>query len=218
MDWPRCCICHRELSRTEQARQACRMCERSIGEHLAALPGLYDDLDDHLAPAPGPREYTSGGPIEAPLPVNAAALSLQAAGGIATVLATWAADWHHVLGWDAPQLPAQPRAQLRAAVDILLRNLAWAVDQHPALAEFADEVRQLHAAAQRIVAPAELPHVVGRHPAEDGQAEPCGGRLEMRPGGTTVRCARCNAAWGPLQWLTLRRHLEAPATAHHHAA
>lgn len=203
MDWPRCCICHRELRADEQARQACRRCEAGIGRQLAALPSLHTDLGDHLTPAPGPREYTTGGSVEAPAPVRLEALSLQAAGGIATVLATWVADWCDHLGWTVPDLPTRPEPLLAAAIGFLRRNLPWAADQHPAIAEFAAEVHQLHGAAAAIAAPVELPHVVGRHPAADGQAEACGGRLEMRPGGITVRCARCDSSWGPLQWLAL---------------
>ncbi|MFD7410639.1 hypothetical protein [Kitasatospora purpeofusca] len=210
-DWPRCCICHRELRTDELARQACRLCEVTIGQHLADLPGLYRALDDHLAPAPGPRQYTTGGPVEAPLPIHLEALNLQAAGGIATVLVTWVGDWCDHLGWAAPAMPARPRAQLAEAaeaVGFLRRNLLWACSEHPAVDDFATEIRQLHGAAQRITAPVEPPHVLGRHPADPGAAEACGGRLEMRPGGTTVRCTRCSTAWGPLEWLGLRRAIQ----------
>ncbi|MFJ4799184.1 hypothetical protein [Kitasatospora purpeofusca] len=217
-DWPRCCICHRELRTDEQDRQACRLCEATIGQHLADLPGLYRELDDHLAPAAGPRQYTTGGPVEAPLPLHLEALSLQAAGGIATVLVTWVADWCDHLGWTMPAMPARSRAQLAEAAAFLRRNLPWAAEQHPAVDDFAAEVRQLHDAVQRITAPVEPPHIVGRHPADPGAVEACGGLLEMRPGGTTVRCTRCTAAWGPLEWLALRRAIEAPANLTGHPA
>ncbi len=218
-DWPRCVICYRELTQAERARYACRMCERGIGAELTALPGLYEQLGEHLAPSgPAVGEYVRGGSVEAPLPVSEDVLSLTSAGGIVTILASWEADWRETLGWD-PSPAARLSHALPGIVNFLHTNLLWACGEHSAIDEFAAEVHQLHRAAARIVDPVEAPTVVGRCPrADDDLGRPCGGRLELPPGGQTVRCSHCNTGWGQLQWLDLLRRLEAPESAEQTAA
>ncbi|OKI22225.1 hypothetical protein [Streptomyces sp. CB03911] len=209
-EWPSCCICHRELSEAEQARYVCRICQDVIGRQLAELPNLYAELGEHLEPASqAPAGYVTGGPVEAPLPLSESALSLTAAGGILTVLATWERDWREELGWDTVARPAT----LATVVTFLRANLLWAVHAHYAIDEFAGDVRRLHRAATRATSgPVEPPADVGRCPRTDPDRDrPCGGRLELPPGGTTVRCSRCHTGWGELQWLSLRRAIEPPA-------
>lgn len=212
-EWPSCLICHRELRQDEQDRHVCRPCQDVISGWLADLPGLYRDLDRDLTPCRlAPAGYVTGGPVEAPLPLSADALSLTAAGGIPSVLHTWERDWREELGWRPAARP--PAADMAAASATFLRaNLAWACGNHYAIDEFAEDIGRLHRAATRAVSgPVERPAVVGRCPRTDPDRDrPCSGRLELPPGGNTVRCSRCHTGWGELQWLTLRRAIEPPA-------
>lgn len=207
-DWPRCLICHRELRQDETARYACRRCELTIGGHLAELPGLHADLGQHLVPTGSAAgQWVTGGSVEPPLPVSEDVLSLLSHGGILTVLQTWEDDWRAELTWDPAQPVASVAGALAATAGFLRDNLLWACSSHPAVDEFAGDIRRLHATATRITRPVEKPTIVGHCPRED-DGEPCGGRLELPPGGQTIRCHRCDTPWSQLQWLALRYRLE----------
>ncbi|WP_033818896.1 hypothetical protein [Kitasatospora sp. MBT63] len=208
-DSPSCCLCSRELLPAEAESTACRRCQDVIDGHLAELPDLHAQLGQHLELTHTAGPYVTGGGVEPPAPLNVAALSLVSTGGIATVLAAWEDSWRAAMGADPADHSgaATSAAWLRGA-------LRWA--SSPAyrpehLAEFAGEIRQLHRDADRIVHPAEPPTTIGRCPRtrDNTSNRPCGGRLQIPAGGTTLRCTRCNTPWDKKQWATLRRTIEA---------
>ncbi|MFD9064204.1 hypothetical protein ACFVZ3_22075 [Kitasatospora purpeofusca] len=209
-----CLTCHQATT-----GRLCPPCADRLGQRLADLPHMVTALGAYLRPSSQvpDRLGTHSASPDAPLPVVEAVLDLVGPGGIVTVLETWRQALAEDMGerWPAPWGDLDGRARRAAAA--LHTRLGYIRLDWPAAGDLAREVEQLHGAASRHLAPTERPTVVGHHPAEPG-GEPCGGRLELPYGGGDVRCARCRATWGPLQWLTLRRAIEAARTAADQAA
>ncbi|MFD4658011.1 hypothetical protein ACFWP2_20575 [Kitasatospora sp. NPDC058444] len=195
----------------------CTPCAQRLGRHLVDLPHLYTALGAYLRPSSQTRDRlgtTPAGP-DAPLPVAEDVLDLIGPGGIVSVLETWREALHQDadIPWPAPW--GDLAGRVRRAARGLHRHLTYIRLDWSAAGDCAREIGRLHQAAARHVAPTDRPTLVGHHPADPGQgpAEACGGRLEMPHGGDTVRCTRCRAEWGPLQWLQLRRRIEHGRTA-----
>lgn len=135
-----CGKCTRELHHEEHGRIICTRCRNRTDADLAAIPGLYRQLSDNMAPRTGaseePRVSTSR--VHAPLPIKIGALSLVATGGVVTVLHTWLEDIHRLRGWTPPQ-----RRPCPDMVKALRVNLDWMAEEHPAFTEFAREIADL---------------------------------------------------------------------------
>ncbi|MFE7559650.1 hypothetical protein [Kitasatospora sp. NPDC057500] len=206
-----CQLCPRDT-----AGRLCTPCATRLGRHLADLPPLYAALAAYLRPSAQAADRLGTrptAPADAPLPVDLDVLDLIGPGGAVTVLETWRQALHEDLELHWPDPWGHPDGRLLRAARGLHQHMGYIRLDWPAAGDFAREVRQLHAAATRHVAPTDRltdrPTVVGHHPdPRPGDSAPCGGRLELPHGAAHVRCARCGAAWGPLQWLQLRRALE----------
>lgn len=196
-----CTICLRPTDEREPIRHD--RCAHRLDRSLAALPGLYALMGAVLAPgavAGGGR--VSGNTRTAPLPVRIEPLSLRASGGIVAAVATWEADWRDARGL-APARRGSSQDDLAGIVVFLRLHLPWAIEQHPAIQEFADEVSRLvHECRQ---AGGLLPSMtrVGECPALVGE-EACGAALYADPMAEAIRC-RCGARWGRGQWMLLGR-------------
>ncbi|GAA1406208.1 hypothetical protein GCM10009639_53770 [Kitasatospora putterlickiae] len=194
-----------------------------LRRQLADLPPLYAALAAYLRPSAQAADRLGTRPTaaaDAPLPVDLDVLDLIGPGGAVTVLETWRQALHEDMGLHWPDPWGHPDGRLLRAARGLHQHLTYIRLDWPAAGDCAREIHQLHAAATRHVAPADHPTVVGHHPdpARPGDSNPCGGRLELPHGAAAVRCARCRTEWGPLQWLQLRRRLQAAPTDAHRAA
>ncbi|MGY4902539.1 hypothetical protein [Streptomyces sp. 900116325] len=174
--WP-CAVCLRpSVPRVHDG------CVDRVRQNLLALPGLYRQLGDALVPG---RHGGGGrsGTRTAPLPCNLEALDLRSRGGIEGVLATWAADLCDREGWTLTQY-----GSVEAAVDgyaeLLLMNLRMLCDEHPAIKELADELRQIVGQARRIVTGEKAPRKVP-------VACPCGHILKVSLDTPGERCPSC---------------------------
>lgn len=169
-------------------------CAERVRQNLLALPGLYRQLGDALVPG---RRGGGGrsGTRTAPLPCNEDALSLRSRGGIEGVLATWAADLCDREGWTLTQY-----GSVEAAVDgyaeLLLMNLRMLCDEHPAVKELADELRQISGQAQRII-------TGERPPRKIPVACPCGQILRITLDTAGARCAGCGEQRGHSELMEL---------------
>ncbi|WP_052707460.1 hypothetical protein [Streptomyces rubellomurinus] len=204
-----CLTCTRDTT-----GRLCGTCTLRLGQHLADLPAMYTALSAYLRPSsqvPDRLGTAPAGP-DAPLPVDLDVLDLIAPGGVVTVLETWRQALHEDAGLPWPSPWGDQAGRLRRAALGLRDHLAYIQLDWLAAGDLAREVAQLHRAAARHIAPTDRPTLVGRHPANPGSTEACGGRLEMPYGGVIVRCARCGTEWGQLQWLALRRRLEQTRT------
>lgn len=196
---PECTICLRGLYEHELTAHACRPCTERIDKNLRALAGA-DGLYARLAHVLAPGSSTSGpavsGSRTAPLPVRLEPLSLAARGGVVTILQTWLCDWHEVLGYGHPRWDGGLQEQLDQVVSRLRVLLPWAAAEHPAVAEFASEVRILAAQCRSQV---------------DGERPPrrvpvtcsCGHTLKVTLDTAGIRCPACETQYGHTEALQL---------------
>ncbi|MGH4028509.1 hypothetical protein ACQB60_06185 [Actinomycetota bacterium Odt1-20B] len=167
-----------------------RGCRERINEHLTELPRLYRNLEDVLQPG---RHGGDGRTATraAPLPRNAAALDLRGSGGIEGVLASWAADLCEREDW-----PLHRYGNVQAAVDgyaeLLRLNLTVICDEHPAVREFAHELRRLVGRARWLLPDEQEPIRFAVCCSTPG----CAGVLKVTPAAAGARCNRCSTQYG----------------------
>ena len=133
------------------------------------------------------------------MPLNLEPLSLQARGGVVTILQTWQVDWHETLGWLHPRWEGGPQRQLDATVAALRINLGWAAERHPAWSEFAAEVRQLVTACRTQVTGERTERRITVVCTADG----CGGLMRVTVSTPGTRCARCGTQYDRTEALRL---------------
>ncbi|MFE2497134.1 hypothetical protein [Streptomyces scopuliridis] len=186
--WP-CAVCDKP-SKT-RVHDGCR--ER-IHDNLLALPDLYRQLATALFPG---RRGDGGrsGTRTAPLPCNEEALDLRARGGIEGVLSSWARDLCEREGWTIPQHRTVEGA-VEGCAALLGLNLPMICDEHPAVAEFADELRQITGQARRLI-------TGERPPRRIPVACPCGQVLRVTLDTAGVQCPECGEQYGHSEVLQL---------------
>lgn len=185
-------------------------CRFAVDHRLEQIPGLYAALAAVLEPGRAAGARVSGSRTP-PLPVRLEPLSLRGRGGIITILATWETDWRDRAGLAV--IPARAgREQLldsdQALADViafLRRQLGWAIAYHPAVDEFAGEVRAIVQECHRAVGALENHMRIGSCPAVDDDGRPCGRPLHADPYSDWITCDRCGATWSRDQWLMLGR-------------
>jgi hypothetical protein len=150
-----CTICRRPTDDRDPIRH--QRCADRLRTDLADIPGLYALMGAVLAPGTAGGGAHVSGTRTAPLPVRLEPLSLRARGGIITILATWEADWRETREMTAAQRGIRDR-DLGAIVLWLRAHLPWAIEHHPAIQEFADEMRDV---VRQCRAAAGLPSVPG---------------------------------------------------------
>lgn len=196
------CLCPLNPERESIRHQRCA--ER-LNALLVDIPALYVLMGDVLAPGTAGDRTRVSGTRTAPLPVRLEPLSLRARGGIVTILATWEVDWRET----RQMAPAERGASERdlAAIVLWLRaHLPWAIEQHAAIREFADEVRDVVRECR--AAAGLLPHMmrIGTCPVDcDGQA--CGEKLYADPQAEEIWCRKCRTRWPRAHWMLLGRTL-----------
>jgi hypothetical protein len=194
-----CTICQRPTDEREPVRHD--RCANRLRADLVAIPGLYALMGAVLAPGTAGGARVSG-TRTAPLPVRLEPLSLRARGGIVTVMATWEADWRETRGWE-PGHRGESERDLAAIVLWLRAHLPWAIESHPAIREFGEELRDV--LRQGRAAAGLLPTMmrIGDCPAmlSDGQA--CATGLYADAYAETIQCRRCRATWRRPQWMLL---------------
>jgi hypothetical protein len=196
---PACTVCGCGLYDTELHRQACTPCERRASENLAALAGpngLYTRLSASLT-----RGSSSGGPAvsgsrTAPAPVRLEVLNLMTERGpVISPLEAWVRDWE-AYGRAAVNESGTLHQRLDHAVQTLRFNLNWAAANHPAFADFADElyviVRRCRSATGEEKPPIKVP-VACR----------CGQILRVALDMDGIECRHCHAEYGHAEMLQL---------------
>lgn len=203
----RCLLCKRP---TEDGTQD--TCRDDLDEQLAALPGLYDRLEEVLEPGTGFGERVSGTRTP-PLPVRLAPLALRGPGGMITTLAAWENDWRIERSLTPATRPNKSSA-LRECVKFLRTHLDWAVDSYGQIREFAEAVRIITANCQAATGETSDLIYIGQCPntiADDGQT--CGHALYVdphaSPAAETIQCPACRADWPRRNWAGLGEKLDA---------
>ncbi|MEE1813514.1 hypothetical protein PUR59_00415 [Streptomyces sp. SP18ES09] len=195
-DLPTCTCCRRDLREWELGRYACTLCEDRIAAHLGAIPGLFERLDDHLA-----RGSSSGGPAvagskTAPIPCRLDVLNLRTAAGPALApLETWVRDWAEA-GYAEIGERGSSVARVTHACRTLRFNLTRAVNQHPAVEEFAGEMASIWRTLSRTVTGESAPRRIA-------VTCPCEQTLRITLDTRGETCPRCGAEYGHSEVLRL---------------
>ncbi|MEU2313117.1 hypothetical protein [Streptomyces albidoflavus] len=190
-----CVVCHSALWQDELGRMACRRCTDRISADLAALPGLYVQLGGALMPGSGAGGPAVSGSRTAPLPLRLAPLSLAARGGVVTVLQSWLVDVHELLGYPHPRWEGDLVGQCHQVVARLQLLLPWIAENHPAVDDFAHEVRRTRAECEQVITGERRGRTVA-------VACPCGATLRITLDTLGRRCT-CGEQYGREALLSL---------------
>lgn len=192
-------------------------CLDDLDTQLRSIPALYAELAVALRPGSAGGERVSGTRTP-PLPLRVEPLSLLCRGGIVSILGTWETDWRELLGLpvntaraDREQLLGSGRA-LAGIVDFLHIVLAWAVDAHPAIDEFAGEIGDIISACRMALGLRSDYEAIGRCPAPLG-GRTCGRVLLVDPNAKIIRCDRCRTEWPKARWPLLATQIAKNAAA-----
>lgn len=186
--WP-CMVCDKPSQPRVHAG-----CEDRMRANLQALPGLYRGLAVALHPGRrgGDGRTATRTP---PLPCSLDVLDLRNRGGIEGVVGGWARDLCERENWTIPEY-GSVQAVIDWGVKILLVNLPMICDEHPAVKEIADELRQVTGQAQRLIT-GEKPPI--RVPVQC----PCGTVLRVTLDTAGARCGGCETQYGHAEVLQL---------------
>jgi hypothetical protein len=208
-----CVVC---LHRPVESGSVCPPCTTTIDTTLTDIAELTAQLPAALVPGQTRAEHVSGTP-EPPLPLQLAPLDLlmpprvlrlSEAGSaarddqtgdlsVASTLDTWVRDWQSYLYRERLPRPTVPRL-----VCWLRDRLGWAVLNHPAMDDFAGEMRELRARLRTVVGQRSERCYVGLCPV-DINGSPCGATLSADPFLDIIECRRCLTRWDRQQWLWL---------------
>lgn len=188
----RCIICkHREL--TPDRPQACTWCQKLMDRQLRLVERAAP-----LLAVVASTEPTRGGQldlvaVDLTLPGNPIVIGDPGDQGghtpAATILAQWAEDWSRRPIWSA---------DAASVAGFLRRGLRWACASHPAIDEFAHELRTLYA---------DLRRALHRDLSGYRYAAPCphcGQRTLIRyPGADWIECGPCEALYDEDDYATI---------------
>jgi hypothetical protein len=190
-----CLRCRHALRDHETGRFLCNHCEDRVAVHLGAIPGLFTQLDQHLARGAGNGPAVSGSKT-APAPLRIGILDLQTERGpVLGPLETWVRDWEEA-GYAEVNEAGGAGDRVAHACRTLRFNLSRAVAQHPAVDEMSDEVASIWRTLSRI-ATGETP------PRKIAVTCPCEQTLRITIDTRGETCPRCGAEYGHSEVLRL---------------
>ena len=187
-----CTICQRPTE-----RMACDRCQHTMRVQLGEICDYQALAADNLVPGQG----GDGRATERTLGVNIAALDLVGAFDAIAVLESWERIWREDYGL-TPYGPASAerdpaaRATLLGIVSFLQSWLTKSCTEHPAIDEFAREVRTLHRTCQQAAGQARRSAWRVTCPADTDEGE-CGTQLRVsgEDFGGHISCRGCGTTW-----------------------
>lgn len=177
----------------------CRSCVDRLARRLGELPGLYERAVRALNASVRTNERVAGGRTPG-IPLNT--LAVEARAEVPALLSSWAQ-----LVVDERRVAPPPRTVV-AMAGYLAMHLSW-LAAHPAVGDFAEEVRSAHAALVRLLEPRDSRRVgLGSCPMRD-----CAGTIAaaLRTGraGDRPSDVACSAnpehRWPSATWGQLHR-------------
>lgn len=148
--------------RIYERAQACEGCRSRLRSLLVEIVELYADVRAQMVPGQSQGQRVSGSreaplplrvdPLDLTMPARAAAIH-DALGdqigqlSVATVLDSWVRDWRET----RDMREALPDPTVPALGRWLTDRLDWACSDHPAVDEFAAEIRNLHRVVRTVV-------------------------------------------------------------------
>ena len=205
-----CCICQR---RQYERASVCNGDRLWLDRTLTEIVELYALLPANLLPGQAHGQRVSGS-REAPLPLRVDPLDLMMPArvgivhdlwrdqtgqvSVATILDLWVRDWRDVRD-RGEGLPVPTVLELTRWLG---NRLDWACDDHPAVDEFAGEMRRLRGGLAAVVGVKSDRVYVGPCPITDDKGT-CGAALTADPYLDIIRCPRCDTMWSRDKWLWL---------------
>ncbi|APE21373.1 MULTISPECIES: hypothetical protein [Streptomyces] len=194
-DLDTCLRCRRELRDHEAGRYLCNHCEDRVAVHLGAIPGLFVQLDQHLARGSSSGPTVSGSKT-APAPLRIGILDMQTERGpILAPLETWVRDWEEA-GYAEVNEAGTATDRVTHACRTLRFNLSRAAAQHPAIDEAADEIASIWRMLSRTVTGETAPRRIA-------VTCPCEQTLRITLDTRGETCPRCGAEYGHSEVLRL---------------
>ncbi len=181
------CRCGGCRPRRPDRPPVCEGCRAHLERMLTEIPDVL--LGIPYARIWGASEIKSKA-YESKPPIDVEALGDLAGIGLGSplgVLDGWARDWAET------RRERLPLPTLYSVTTWLTVRLEWACDQHPAVDEFAQDVRQLRQRLRRWEERQDGSPVGPCPRRPDDQR--CGGRLVADPYERTITCPRCGAVW-----------------------
>lgn len=193
-----CTVCTRNAVTD---RLVCSRCQNRINQQLADILEFYALAENALLPGQG----GNGRSTERPLGVRVNALDFVCGYSVVDVLEAWEKDWRdfYELG---PYGPAsaqrcagrnnQPATTLTEIVRFLRAWLDKACTDHPAVDDFAGEVRDCHRQAQSSAGITQREAWTVTCPADTDDGD-CGNRLRItgEDFDSSVTCRACGTTW-----------------------
>ena len=223
-------LCVVDQRRQYERAQVCGGCRLWLDRTLSEIVELYALLPANLLPGQAHGQRVSGS-REAPLPLRVDPLDLTLRANVAmvyeppcnctefrrpecrrghphldqvgqvsvaSVLDSWCRDWADVRDMHET-LPTPTVVQLTTWLG---NRLEWACDDHPAVDEFAAEMRRLRGGLAAVVGVKSDRVYVGPCPITDDKGT-CGAALTADPYLDIIRCPRCDTMWSRDKWLWL---------------
>lgn len=192
-------------------RMACYQCENRMRQQLSDLIDLQAAAGENLIPGQG-GDGRSG---ERTLGINVAALDVAAGWDAIAVLESWERIWREDYGLAPYGIASEtrdprPAATLLAIVKFLQQWLDRTCAEHPAVDEFAAELRTLYRRAQHAAGLSK--RVAWRLTCPtDTESGECGRQLTVsgQDFGGQVTCRGCGTTW------PVERLLRVVAASHH---
>ena len=190
----KCIVCVRH----DTKRMACERCEATMRTRLSDLRQLMDLAGINLIPGKGGDGRSS----ERSLGINVSALDASAGFDAIAILESWERIWREDYGL-TPYGPASAARNtgglgqmLSGIVDFLQSWLGKSCDEHPAIDEFARELRDLHRVYEQAAGIRHRPSWRVTCPADTSEGE-CGAslRVTLEDFDSTVYCRSCETTW-----------------------
>ena len=187
-----CLICQRDTQ-----RMACTYCEATMRRQLSEVVDYQAMAGDNLVPGQG----GDGRATERTLGINIAALDTSAGFDAIAVLESWERLWREDYGL-TPYGPASaqreptPEATLTGIVGFLQSWLDKTCTEHPAVDEFAAELRGVHRRSQQAAGQTRRAAWRVTCPTDTDDGE-CGTQLRVsgEDFGGEVTCRACSTTW-----------------------
>lgn len=189
----KCLICDSETN-----NHACHRCELRMKQQLTELPMFMQEASNNLLPGKG----GDGRSTERTLGINIAALDTAAGFDAIAILEAWERIWREDYGLTpygeaTSQLKdGTPETLLRHITTFLITWLNKSCEEHPAISDFAYELRQLHRACQQAAGLSIRPPWRATCPADTPEGE-CGHPIlvSMEDFDSEVTCRKCQTVW-----------------------
>lgn len=193
-----CAVCQ---GREYEREQVCGPCRKWLAQDLREIGQLYRLLP---AAVSSPRNVEDAVDLSLPAVGGASAATVHDPDrlqtgqlAVAAVLDSWARDWAETRG-KGERLPLPTVAVLTGW---LLDRIEDECDQHPAIGEFAQEIRSLLSAIRRCIDTAVPPGVRYQAPCPRCGTE----TLRRHVGADWIECETCGRLWGDEDYADLVR-------------